>query len=407
MQSDVVLPKASVPAHVPADRVVDFDLYHPSGVEHDLHLAWKALHDGPDIVWTTSNGGHWIVTRADDMDFVLRNPDPFTSREVALPAGSKPAESKLIPLEADPPIQVEYRKLINPWFTPKEVNVKEEAIRTLAIELIEGLKPAGRCEFISAFALKLPLTIFLQLVDLPLSDREQLQAWDDVATRGKTQAIRWKAYEDIGAYLRRVLVERKANPGTDLFSRVISGSVQGRALTEEEIHSLCLILLLGGLDTVASMTGFFARFLAYHPEHRRELRDHPERSGNAVDELLRRFGISGLVRVVSRDTDYRGTHFKAEDRVYLPTWLYGLDDRKFKDPLTVDFSRGNVIHGSFGAGPHRCPGSFLARTELKIFLEEWVRRIPEFSIDPDQPPVIAPGMVNSVHSLHLVWDSSR
>jgi len=150
--------------------------------------------------------------------------------------------------------------------------------------------------------------------------------------------------------------------------------------------------------------GFMAHFLATHPEHTKQLVDKPEIIPQAVDEMLRRFGVSATARVLTRDFEYKGVHFKKGDRVYVFGALYGLDDRKFERPLEVDFQRASTIHAGFGSGAHRCPGSFLARTELRAFLEEWLRRIPRFRIKAGAQVTFSPGQVNSVRYLPLVWD---
>jgi cytochrome P450 len=150
--------------------------------------------------------------------------------------------------------------------------------------------------------------------------------------------------------------------------------------------------------------GFVARFLAGSPAHRRQLIDDPSLIPRAVDEFFRRFGVSSTTRTMTRDFEYKGLHFKKGDKVYVFPTLYGLDERKFERPLEIDFHRKNVIHATFGAGPHRCPGSFLARMEIKVFMEEWLKRIPDFRIKPGDKPKLESGLVNCVHYLPLVWD---
>jgi cytochrome P450 len=150
--------------------------------------------------------------------------------------------------------------------------------------------------------------------------------------------------------------------------------------------------------------GFAARFLATSPAHRRELIDHPERIPAAVEELLRRFPVVNQGRVVVSDMVYKGVTMRAGDAMIMPTTLHGLDDRKFDDPMKVDFSRPTPIHSTFGNGVHRCPGSLLARTELKIFLEEWLKRIPDFRIKPGATAGVRAGVNATMHLLPLVWE---
>lgn len=394
---------STIPSNVPRKLVIDWDLYHPPGGQDDIHLAWKKLHDGPDIVWTPRNGGHWIVTRAEDIDFLQRNHDPFSMREITLPPDSK--QIRILPLEADPPEHGDFRLLINTWFTPKSVNAMEPMIRDRAVQLIEDLAPKGECEFISDFALHLPIDIFMHLVHLPAQDRDQLLAWTNESTRADSAEARVKVFEKTQAYLQAVIEERRLEPDDDLFSRIIHGRVFNRELTDEEIMGMCLTVLFGGLDTVASSMGFIARFLAGSPAHRRQLIAEPSVIPQAVDEFLRRFGVSSTTRTLTRDYEFKGLQFKEGDRVYVFPALAGLDERRWEHALQIDFHRGRIIHSTFGAGPHRCPGSFLARTELKVYLEEWLSRIPDFQVKPGHKPVFESGLVNCLHRLPLSWNT--
>jgi cytochrome P450 len=152
------------------------------------------------------------------------------------------------------------------------------------------------------------------------------------------------------------------------------------------------------------MLGFAALFLARNPDHRHQLIQNPDLIPAAAEELLRRFGPSTIARVVTRDVVVHGVQIKEDEQILLPAFLHGLDEIEYEDPLTVNFSRAAGSHGSFGFGPHRCPGSILARTELKIFLEEWLKRIPDFRVKPGAAVRTSCGMVNGLLDLPLEWD---
>ncbi len=396
---------ASRPDNVPAHLVVDFDVLNPPGGREDVHLAWRRLQAGPEIVWTPHHKGHWLVTRGEDIDFIQKNHDPFSMTQASFQKALLPEGSpvhRLLPLEADPPEHTEYRAIVTPWFTPKFIGALEQDVRTLAIEMIDEFQAKGECEFIRDFALQLPIAIFLKLTGLPASDRLKLLEWTEYVTRGTVEQHQ-EGFLRMDEYIRALVAARKANPGTDLISAIVGAKVAGRTITDDEIFAMCRVVLFGGLDTVASTMGFMAHFLATHPDHLKQLVDRPALVPNAVDEMLRRFGVSATGRVLTRDFDYKGIHFKQGDRVYVFGALYGLDERKFDRPLEVDFSRKNTIHAGFGAGAHRCPGSFLARTELRAFLEEWIKRIPKFHIKYGEKVSFSPGQVQSVRYLPLQW----
>lgn len=400
--AELLKPDTAIPAHVPRELVVDFDIFDPPGGSEDPHRAWLSLRKGPDIQWTPRNGGHWILTRAEDIEFFWSNPDPFSNKTIEIPRGSKPM--LLLPQESDPPEHAAYRSIINVFFNPRAIHPLEKEVRELAKTLIDGVYFMGECDFVRDFAQQLPITIFMRLVALPMSDREMMLGWADDAVRGKTAEARALAYASIEGYLTQKVAERRAKSDDDLMSRVIHSKVSGRPLTDAEMLSFCTILFFGGLDTVVSSLGFIAHFLATSDKHRRQLVEKPELIPSILNELLRRFPVTTNSRILARDYVYKGILFKEEDQVSLGAPLHGLDEAKWENPLEIDFNRKKTNElGTFGFGPHRCPGSFLARTEIRVFLQEWLARIPEFAIKPGERPVFKAGRNNTVNYLPLAW----
>ncbi len=205
-------------------------------------------------------------------------------------------------------------------------------------------------------------------------------------------------------YLMPVIADRRANPGDDILSTVVNARIEGKPLNDTDLMSMLLVILFGGLDTVASTLGFVANFMAGSPAHRRQLIEDPALVDNAVEELMRRFPPSATARTLTRDYEYKGLHFKQGDKVYITALMSGLDDRRYPNAWEIDFRRQDAAqHNSFGAGPHRCPGSLLAKLEIKLFLEEWLKRIPDFQVKPGEPVVYGPGQVNCVERLVLSW----
>jgi len=391
------------PSHVPEGRVIDFDYYHPPGMEEgNVYTAWKKLHDGPDIVWTPHNGGHWIVTRGEDIRWVQENYEIFSHEVFTIPRVEMPI--RMPPLTVDPPLHARYRAVLNPFFTPGRVRELADNVRALTVELIEKLKPAGGCEFVNQFARIMPVTIFLGIVDLPLDRRAQFVEWAVGHVTATNEATKHHYVGKVTAYLREVIEERAANPGDDLLSRIAAWPKNPRYQGEHEVIGMAMLVFFGGLDTVANMLSFTAWHLAEHPEHRQRLRDEPELIPQAAEEFIRRFGLSNTGRLVKRDVQYKGVTFKADEMVMVPISLSSMDERKHANPLEIDFDRLPEPHNTFGNGPHKCVGAPLARSELRIFLEEWIRHIPDFRLDPEHRPMSNSGSVNGVQSLHLLWD---
>lgn len=399
MEADLV----ERPAHVPGELVVDANIYALEGGESDPQAAWKALDvaGGPGLVWTPRNGGHWIATSADAVWELFANTQQLSARNLSVPPIDSPI--KFIPNESDEPEHSHYRKIVLPFVGPRQVRQLGEEVRGLAISLLEGFVGSGRCEFMSDFARHLPMRIFLSLVDLPETDRERLVEVADRGVRGKTVEERTKAHGEMMGYLQGWIDQRRERPGEDLLSKIVHGMVGDRPMTPEEIMGEAADVMFGGLDTVASMMGFLMRFLGTHPEHYKALVENPGKLPFAVEEMLRRHGVANVARRVIADISIGDVTMRTGDMVVVPSCLHGLDERSWSDPLNVDFDRPRRTHATFGNGVHTCPGAGLARSEITIMLEEWIKRIPAFSLDPAHPPVTATGSVNGVITLHLVW----
>jgi len=151
-----------------------------------------------------------------------------------------------------------------------------------------------------------------------------------------------------------------------------------------------------------------AVFLAEHPEHRRWLLDNPDRTRTAfaIEEIMRRHGVANNMRTALHDMELDGTLVRAGDLIMVASALHGLDPREFDHPDEVDFSRASKTPATFGAGPHRCPGASLARLEMRILVEEWLSRIPDFWVDPDEPVIQRSGGVNGILRLPLRWPTA-
>jgi len=392
------------PAHVPVERVVDFDFYNFLKDGEDVHLAWLALRDSsPEIFWTPRNGGHWVVTRAEDIEVVQGDYDRFSFESTLIPPVPRPLPAH--PIDLDPPLHSKYRFLISPAFSPAAVASLERKARGLAISIIDGLAPKGECEFMSDFAKNLPIVVFLGMMDLPWEDSDLLLPLADQIVRPSYPGAQHEARHKIAHYLRSWLDKRQAEPGKDLISDLFRAKVDGEPLPYDTVLGMCVLLMSGGLDTVATMLGYAAQCLATNPKQRQLLIEDPELIPNAIEEMLRRYPISQTGRIITRDMDYKGLQFKQGECIQQIGTLVGLDDRKFGDPLKVDFRRLDADqHATFGQLPHKCIGAPLARRELRVFIEEWLKRIPDFTIKPSTHPRHTCGTVNGCAELHLSWD---
>ncbi len=391
------------PPHVPAHLVVDFDVYRPMKAADVYHDPFARLlaEGAPPLFWSPYNEGHWVAARRDILSEVFANPELFTSTQGAAVPKDPDRVTRLVPIEADPPIQQAYRALFARAFTAPALRAREEEVRKLAISLIEGFRPNGRCEFVRDLAHHLPIKIFMGMAGLPDEDRLALLplAGAMVDAEGDKKASLGK----IMGYIAGKLQERVAEPRDDLLTAIANGEIEGRPITQQEAMGVGSLLLIGGLDTVASMMGHMMHFLAQRPQHCASLRAEPGLIPGAVEEFLRRFALTNPARTVTRDMEFHGVNLKAGDMIMLSTPFGAVDEDAYPDALEVDFTRKSPGKTTFGAGPHVCPGAMLARMELKVLLEEWLPRIPEFSLDPAAAPEIRTGVNGSMAHLPLVW----
>jgi cytochrome P450 len=305
------------------EKIVDFDFFGVKAVDGDLHKGWKKLHDGPDVFFTPKNGGHWVMTRADDIEKVFQDSVRFSNKGVAMT--TEPREMFLAPGEIDPPRHTSYRMLLNPFFGPKPISVLESKARILAHGLIKGFRDSGQCEFRQAFAQVMPIYVFLTFMNLPTEDASALLPAADLLTRDPDHESFLQAMNTMMGYLSERIDERLRSPQQDIISRLLKSEIDGLPLTKTEVLSLASNVMFGGLDTVVGSMQFFMNFLARNPAHRKQLQENPTLIGEAIEELLRRHPVANFGRMATVDMDDFGVPIRAGDLILLPTVLFNLD----------------------------------------------------------------------------------
>lgn len=389
----------------------DFDHRDDPGLLHEPWDRWNELRAESRIaVRPYEDYKIWILADYDDVRESLQRYDLFTSKNLNVYGPMKEPDLRIIPAEIDPPDQAAYRQMILSYLSPKRVTEMTPHIRERAVELIEGLAGKGRCDLMKDFSKKFPTYIFMELFGLPTEDLDQVSQWADTNLHAgsdpESQAVAQAAMAEIHDYLRALARKRRAEPADDLMSCLVTSDFNGRKLSDAEIIGYSVTLYLGGLDTVASEFGFMFHFLAQNPDHRRQLVETPAIIPNAVEEFLRYFSIITLGRTVAQDVEFKGCPMRAGDRVMISTVAAGRDEREFADAEKVDFNRKLNRHLAFGAGPHRCIGSHLARAELIIGLEEWHKRIPEYRLSAGDIHRHG-GVVLGLGHLPLEWDTMQ
>ena len=399
---------SQVPAHVPADRVFDFDMYADPEVQVNCHAAYARLQRlAPPVFFTPRNGGHWMITRHDLMSEIVRDHEHFSTRVMHIPAVSD--APMLLPLTADPPQHTIWRQILAPYFAPKSVARMNDDLQAFAREVVAGVAARGECDFVRDVAAPFPVTVFMRMMGLPLerfddfrllADRFFNAHGDDVAA----------ASAPIVAELGALLAARRAKRDDgrdDLISHLLDARMpDGEPVAEDKLLSMCFLLFLGGLDTVTNALSFAIRNLAERPELQKRLVGDPSLVASLLDESLRQYGVVNTPRIVARDCERFGVQFRAGDMVLVPLPIAGWDDGKNADPEVFDIDRATRSHLTFSTGPHLCLGHFLARAEMRCLLGEWVAQVGEFSIADGYRPHYRVGTVMALESLPLRWAAS-
>jgi cytochrome P450 len=406
---------ATTVADVPAHLVVDFDVYDPSitiPVDRMQECAAELAKIGP-LVYSTAHGGHWIVTRYDAVHDVLRKPEIFSSYPNNLvDAGA----GKFLPLELDPPEHTAFRAALQPLFSPTRMRELEVEIRGIVNELISEFAARGSAEYISEFAHELPTRVFLALMGWPLSDAALFTEATEIALNGRpgdtpeqANESRMQAAFQMFGYFGKVIAERRTGGADldDITSRVLRNKIevdgQERPLTDEELARMFFLLLIAGLHTVQGSLAWAVLHLSQNPDQRKLLVEDPSLVPAAVEEVLRYEAAVSMGRRAVVDAEIGGVAVREGDQLLVMLCSANRDATQFDEPDAMRIDRTPNRHLTFGSGPHRCLGSHLARIELRIALEELHRRIPDYALDPNEPPTVLPSQVRGVARMPIVF----
>src|SRR3954454_8341319 len=406
----------ATPPHTPQRDVGGCPVMHrdfappgPAGCYWDLA---RDMRDGSPVYFNTFAQGYWMFTRHDAVKDIYKTPELFSS-ESFTPWDPDPIY-RFVPTQIDAPDHIKYRRILNPWFSPRAIDAAEEDLTALCRDLVAEVAPKGGCDFVGEFALRFPTEGFLKVIGIPTTDADLFVKWvEDFFTgfSGDPEGVgpMTKALEGIRNYWVAALDERRGEeqprPG-DLASHLLHATFDDRPLTDVEMLDMLTVLVLAGLDTTRAELGYLFRHLAQHPEDRRRLIEQPELIPLAVEEALRFYTIIfGDGRKATRDVEFHGVQVKKGEMVY------GLVSAANRDPehwergeeFVLDRKRNN--HMGFANGPHRCLGMHLARREMAIAVSEWLRVIPDFHIATDEELVErGGGSMMTLLTLPLAWE---
>ncbi len=362
----------------------DIDVFGPEYVQ-EAPEVWKRLRSECPVAHTSLNGGGWLPTSYADISSVAYDTENFSSRDIGV-AATPEGVSLLVapPITSDPPFHTDARQMLLPYFSPKAVEEMREVTRSIAIELLDAVDPSDVVDAAEQYARYIPVRVIGAMIGLPEDDCEMFTRWaTDILQSHPDEE--WErlttATKEILEYFDMTIADRRANPRDDLISKLQAETLpNGDPLTDKHILGTCFLLLVAGIDTTWSSIASNLLHLATHEEDRRRLVEEPELIPTAVEEFLRAYSPVTMARVAAEDTEIAGCPVMAGDKVFLPFGASNRDPEMFDRPDEVVIDRQENRHFAFGIGIHRCLGSNLARMELVVAMEEWLKRFPEFSL---------------------------
>jgi cytochrome P450 len=391
------------------DWTEDFDVLD-AGYIADPFTVWDELRQTCPIAHTNRRGSNWLPTRYEDVTAMAHDIEHFSSVEVAVIGfeGEEPEEQLLPyglpPISVDPPVHTWTRRLLLPWFSHRRVESYEQMTRDLCHSLIDAFVAEGRADAAENYAQQIPVRVIAHILGVPADLADTFTGWvRDVLEFADDEERRTAAMEGLFTYFIAEVASRKENPGTDLLSELLQTEFEGAPIEDGIVLGTAALVLIAGVDTTWSAIGSSLWHLATHEDDRKRLVAEPELMPIAIEELLRAYSPVTMARLVTSDVEFKGCPMKTGDKLLMNFPAANRDPEIFEDADKVILDRQHNRHVAFGSGIHRCAGSNLARMELRVALEEWLARIPEFRLADAAEVLWAGGQVRGPRVLPVVF----
>ncbi len=395
------------------DWATDYDIFD-AGYVADPFGIWDELRAACPMAHTDRWGGSWLPTRYADVYAIAHDIETFPSGNgisvvpiVDLGPGGAPGPPPVLtsgvpPISADPPLHTWTRRLILPTMSPARVAEYEVFTRELCRRLVDDLIARGEGDAAAEYAQQIPVRVIGHILGVPDDMSGTFTEWvRDVLEFAHDPERRRRGIVGIITYLQGAVAERQAEPKDDFITELLNSENDGEPITEGVVMGMCALLLIAGIDTTWSSIGSTMWHLATHPDDRRRLIAEPELMPTAIEEFLRAYAPVTMARRLIEDKDYNGCPMKAGERVLMNFPAANRDPEVFPDADRVILDRQQNRHLAFGAGIHRCAGSNLARMELRVAVEEWLARIPEFAVVDESKVTWAGGQVRGPRSIPI------
>jgi len=389
------------------DWATDFDHTRPEYAQHAPEV-WDELRGTCPVAHTDRFGGAWLPVGHDDVSAIAHDTEHFSSEFVIVnefkPDGSTRPRGFAPPITSDPPFHQESRRILLPAFSPKEIDKWEPATRKVCVELLDAIEQLDDpVDAAQRYTQHIPVRVIAEMLGLPQEDGDKFRGfiYRILEAPGADHDIQYE--ETLDFYLREKVEERQLHPDVhgDLIDFLMNAEMGGEKLSGDHIGGTIALLLIAGIDTTWSSIGASLWHLAQHPEDRKRLVEDPDVLPFAVEEFLRMYAPVTMARIVASDVEVGGVCMREGDWTLLPFPAANRDPGAFDraDEFVIDRERNR--HVAFGLGIHRCLGSNLARMELTVAIDEWMKRFPDFELADPETVRWSTGQVRGPHELPL------
>ncbi len=389
-----------------SDWTTDFSHLEPEYAENAIEV-WDDLRGRCPVARTERFGGAWLPTRYEDVAAIAYDTEHFTSRAIIVSNVRPPLDVAPVglapPISSDPPFHHDARKLLLPAFT--KTNVAKQAVTTEAFchSLIDSFAGRDVVDAATDYGMYIPMRVIADMLGFPQEDSEKFAHFVENALEGANGPLEERQARgmQLSDYLFEQVRDHLDNPRDDLTTYLLNAELYGQKLEPQHVVGTMTLLLIAGIDTTWSAIGASLWHLAKNPEDRKRLVAEPALRTTAVEEFLRAYAPVTMARLVKEDVELGGVEMKKEDWVLLPFPAANRDPEKFERADEVVIDREVNRHAAFGLGIHRCAGSHLARMELRVALDVWLDRIPEFSLAEGAPMRWSTGQIRGPRMLPI------
>ncbi|CAO5163667.1 Cytochrome P450 [Frankia sp. AiPs1] len=398
-----------VPSGVIDELVSDFDYTDPRTVEV-LHQVLAAVRARSGAVHSSRFGGHWAVSRYEDIIKICKDSTTYSSAEgVNIPDIGIPVRA--VPLETDPPEHTQYRRFLGPWFRKATIDALEPMVRRIVRACLEEIRGSGEADLVPALAEQVPSVVIAVVLGLPEPDWGQFRTWTTALLHSAYDgdaAANVAASQALAGYLGQAIDARRSGPDDgSLLHALANGVVNDEPIPADRALGIALLLLLAGHETTASSAASLLHYLADKPELREQLRDDPTLTAAFVHEGLRHDApVIGIGRTVTCPHLIDGNQIAPGDKVLMLFAAANRDERVYSHPDDFTLNRDERPHLAFGYGIHRCLGEQLAILELNVIVSEVLDALPDYRLRPGFEVTFTPGITRGPSSLPVLFTPS-